>query len=386
VRCHAEHYFGHLYAALGPTVLRFIHLDPCNCFTPALAAPANSCAGKEKSPRLPSKVNLTRRLDTTMQNEPRVIDAHTATDLLPFDKLIERLRGAYASGCHVPERHHHRVSLEHETEATLLLMPAWSKLHGADRYLGVKLVNVFPDNAKRALPGLFSTYILSDGETGAPLAFIDGNVITSRRTVAASALAADYLARKDVDTLLIIGSGRVASLLPYAYSAIRKFARVLIWDIHGQGARALAQKLIVDGFNAEAVSALEPAVRQADVITSATLSSEPLVLGGWVKPGTHVDLIGAFTPRMRESDGALLQKASIFVDTEEAMIEGGDIVAAIREGFIGRDAVKGTLGQICSGAVSNRHSDIQISCFKAVGTALADLAAASLVYESMPAS
>ncbi|UVV70750.1 ornithine cyclodeaminase family protein [Brucella anthropi] len=321
-----------------------------------------------------------------MQNEPRIIDARTAADLLPFETLIERLRRAYADGCHVPERHHHRVSMENETEATLLLMPAWSKQQGgADRYLGVKLVNVFPDNAQIAQPGLYSTYILSDGKTGAPLAFIDGNVITSRRTVAASALAADYLARKDADTLLVIGSGRVASLLPYAYAAVRKFVKVLIWDIHEQGAKMLAQKLVADGFNAEAVNALEPAVRQADVITSATLSSQPLVLGDWVKPGTHVDLIGAFTPRMRESDGALLQKASIFIDTEEAMIEGGDIVAAVKEGFIDRDSIKGTLQQLCSGTVKGRHSNIAISCFKAVGTALADLSAASLVYETMPA-
>lgn len=138
-----------------------------------------------------------------MQDEPRIIDARTAADLLPFDMLIERLRLAYADGCHVPERHHHRVSLENETEATLLLMPAWSKQQeGGDRYLGVKLVIVFPGNMQFALPSLFSTYILSDGKTGAPLAFIDGNVITSRRTAAASALAADYLARKDADTLL----------------------------------------------------------------------------------------------------------------------------------------------------------------------------------------
>lgn len=187
-------------------------------------------------------------------------------------------------------------------------------------------------------------------------------------------------------TTAIAGSGRVASLLPYTYAAVRKFGKILIWDIHEQGARTLAQKLIDDGFNAEAVNALEPAVRQADIITAATLSNQPLVLGAWVKPGTHVDLIGAFTPRMRESDGSLLQKASIFIDTEEAMIEGGDIVASIKEGFIGRDAVKGTLEQICSGTVSTRQSEIQITCFKAVGTALADLAAASLVYETMPAS
>ncbi|MBD9375706.1 ornithine cyclodeaminase family protein [Rhizobium sp. ARZ01] len=322
--------------------------------------------------------------DSKMQKVPRIIDARTAADLLPFETLIERLRRAYADGCHVPERHHHRVSMESESEATLLLMPAWSK-QGAERYLGVKLVNVFPDNTQIALPGLFSTYILSDGRTGAPLAFIDGNVITSRRTVAASALAADYLARKDADTLLVIGSGRVASLLPYAYAAVRKFGKVLIWDIHEKGAKMLAQKLVADGFNAEAVDALEPAVRRADVITAATLSSQPLVLGAWVKPGTHVDLIGAFTPRMRESDGALLQKALIFIDTEEAMIEGGDIVAAVNEGFIDRDAIKGTLQQLCAGTVKGRHSDIPISCFKAVGTALADLAAASLVYEAITA-
>lgn len=362
-----------------------MHPAPCNCFNLGNGDVSIFFMPEEKnrSSRL-SVVNLANITDSKMQKVPRIIDARTAADLLPFETLIERLRRAYADGCHVPERHHHRVSMESESEATLLLMPAWSK-QGAERYLGVKLVNVFPDNTQIALPGLFSTYILSDGRTGAPLAFIDGNVITSRRTVAASALAADYLARKDADTLLVIGSGRVASLLPYAYAAVRKFGKVLIWDIHEKGAKMLAQKLVADGFNAEAVDALEPAVRRADVITAATLSSQPLVLGAWVKPGTHVDLIGAFTPRMRESDGALLQKALIFIDTEEAMIEGGDIVAAVNEGFIDRDAIKGTLQQLCAGTVKGRHSDIPISCFKAVGTALADLAAASLVYEAITA-
>src|SRR6202165_3624392 len=150
-----------------------------------------------------------------------VVDAGETERALPSATLIPALREMFVSGCVAPSRHHHRIELDPEPNATLLLMPAW-KPHDA---LGVKIANVFPGNSKKGLPGVYSLYSLFDAEHGTPMALLEGNVLTARRTAAVSALSASYLARPDADRLLVVGAGRVATLLPEAYREIRAIRR-----------------------------------------------------------------------------------------------------------------------------------------------------------------
>jgi ornithine cyclodeaminase/alanine dehydrogenase-like protein (mu-crystallin family) len=308
------------------------------------------------------------------------ISERDLSSLLPMDKLVEALRTSFKVGCHAPPREHHEIDVASGENATLLLMPAWSK-QGPRRYLGVKQVNVFPGNARISKPALTSIYNLFDGDTGEHLASMDGNTITGRRTVAVSALAASYLSRPDATTLTVVGSGRVASLIPYAYKAVRDIQHVKIWDIDPASAERLRLKLTDDGFGCEIVESLEQAVNSADIVSAATLSRTPLVLGKWLHPGTHVDLIGAFTADMRESDDECIARADVYVDTMEAFHEAGDLIQPQRSNAIDRDHVKGTLADIVSGRLPGRQSRDAVTVFKAVGTALADLSAASLAYE-----
>lgn len=303
-------------------------------------------------------------------------EAQTAARL-PFDRLLPALHAMFNAGCHVPLRHAHTVG--HEAgQGTLLLMPAWQD----GGRLGVKTVSIFPRNQERGLPGLHSVFILYDASTGAPLALLDGNVITSRRTAAASALAARYLSRPDAKKMLVLGAGRVASLLPDAYRTVRPLEQVRVWDINADLAAAFVARLQAAGWNAQVVSDLEAAVAGADIVSCATLSTAPLVQGAWLRPGTHLDLIGSFTPAMRESDDECFRVATVFIDTDEAPMKSGDLLSPLQSGVLRREAIAADLAALCRGQHPGRRSAGEITLFKAVGTALEDLAAASLAYDS----
>jgi ornithine cyclodeaminase len=300
-----------------------------------------------------------------------MIDAAATRAALPMDKLIDALHGAFIAGAETPLRHRHALP----EGSSLLLMPAWQGTSA----LGVKIVTVFPGNGTRGLNAVSSTYLLCDGTTGRHLAIIDGNEITGRRTAAASALAGRHLARPDATHLLIVGSGHVAGLMAEAWSAVRPIHRVTVWNIHHAGAERLAARLEVAGFNAGATGDLEAAVRAADIVSCATLSQAPLVRGAWLRPGTHLDLIGAYMPTMRECDDDAVKTSRVFIDTEAALAEGGDIVQPLAAGVIGRDAIAGTLFSLCRGEVRGRRDAAEVTLFKSVGSAIEDLAAASLV-------
>ena len=313
-------------------------------------------------------------------NDLTIFNAEATTERLPFDALVKALEEGFATGCELPERHHHRIERPGEPDATLLLMPAWTSAKDPQQYLGVKIVTVYPGNVKRSLPGLVSTYILYDAATGQQLAIMDGNTITGRRTVATSALAARMLARPESSRLLVLGAGRIGSLIPHAYRAVLPIDQVAVWSPDADEAKALVARLRLDGITASVVDNLETAVREADIVSTATLATEPLFKGDWIKPGAHIDLIGAFTPSMRESDDETVRKASIYVDTMEALHEPGDLVQPLRNGVISKDAILGSLADLARQSVKARTSDRQITLFKAVGSGLADLVAARMVY------
>jgi alanine dehydrogenase len=296
--------------------------------------------------------------------------------LLDFPSLIDALRAMFRDGCEAPARHHHAIPVAGEgTPGTLLLMPAWQ----AARALGVKILTVFPDNALRSLPAVYGTYVLLDAATGMPVALLDGTALTLRRTAAASALAADYLARPDSEVHLMVGAGALAAHLVAAHATVRPIHETRIWGRDPRKAAALAARLVEAGIAAKPVAGLEAAAAAADIITCATLAREPLIRGAWLRPGTHLDLVGGFTPEMREADDAAVARARVYVDTDAAMREAGDIVQPLRSGHLARERIVGDLFGLARGTCPGRSGPAEITLFKSVGTALEDLAAAQLV-------
>jgi ornithine cyclodeaminase len=309
---------------------------------------------------------------------PIVVDAAHTAAALPFDRLIPALREAFITGAEVPLRHAHVLTAPGEQDASLLLMPAWQHR----KALGVKIVNVFPGNNARGLNSISATYLLCDGETGRHLAIIDGNELTTRRTAAASALAGTYLARADAASLLIVGAGHVAFMLATAWKAVLPIERVRVWNRNPARAVSLAAAIRAQGFEAEAADDLEEAARAADIISCATLSTVPLIRGAWLRPGTHLDLIGAYMRTMREADDDAIRRARVYVDTPAAMEEAGDITQAVASGALDPSTIAGTLATLCKGEASGRYNADEITLFKSVGSAIEDLAAAMLVYSS----
>jgi alanine dehydrogenase len=302
-------------------------------------------------------------------------EVHAALD---FPSLVETLRQMFRSGCEVPVRHHHNVAVPDAADATLLLMPAWQP----GRHVGVKVVTVFPSNAARSLPSVMGIYVLLDGRTGEPRALIDGPALTLRRTAAASALAAAYLARPDCERLLVVGTGALAPHLVEAHASVRPIRNVLVWGRDPEKAAKLAHRLDRRNLAVAATRDLAAAVRGADIVTCATLSEAPLVLGQWLPLGVHLDLVGGFTPAMREADDEAVRRARVFVDTRAgAMKEAGDIVQPLAAGILDADDIAGDLFELCRGTRSGRRYHDQITLFKSVGTALEDLAAAQLAFE-----
>jgi ornithine cyclodeaminase len=302
--------------------------------------------------------------------------------------LIDRLDALFRTGCEMPVRHHHPIAQPNgpgSADAMLLLMPAWRS--GAGGRIGIKLVTVFPDNGTRSLPSIYGQYLLLDGETGAPLALLDGTMLTKRRTACASGLASRYLSRPDSASLLMIGTGALAPHLVRVHAKVRPIERVAIWGRDPAKAESLASELSASlpdavgrRISVRAVTDRNTALAGADIVSCATLSRTPLVEGERLRPGQHVDLIGAYTPEMRESDDRAVGRARVFVDTRAgALKEGGDIVQPIRNGTIGEADVIADLYELTRGQHPGRGGDRDaITLFKSVGAALEDLAAAEL--------
>lgn len=303
-------------------------------------------------------------------------EVHAALD---YPKLIAALRDAFqAGGEKMPVRQAYEVGMP-GLPAHLLTMPAWRRGNA----IGVKLVTVVPGNASRNLGAVSSLFVLFDGVTGVPRAIIDGEAMTNRRTAAASALAASYLAREDASTLLMVGNGHLVPHLIAAHAAVRPIARVLIWGRSLAKAEALAATLCKPGMDVQAVASIHEGLQHADIVSSATTSTAPLILGASVRPGTHVDLVGAFNSGMRESDDALIARSTVYVDTMEgALREAGDLLFPIKSGVITAEHIQGDLFGLTQGTVSMRQNATQITVFKSVGAALEDLVAAELAAAS----
>ncbi len=312
-----------------------------------------------------------------------IIDAEAVDRLLAYPDLVDILADGFRQGAITPLRHHHTMTYEDRPEATLLLMPAWTASRPgaatAGRHAGVKIVTVVPDNAARfGLPSIAGSYLLLSAENGTPLALIDGPKLTVWRTAAASALASRYLSRADARHLVMVGAGALAPYLIRAHASVRPIERVTIWNRTRANAERVASELSrATALTITVTDDLERAVREADIVSTATLSFDPLVLGAWLAPGLHIDCVGAFRPDMREIDNEAIRRARVWVDTMAGgLAEAGDVVQAIAAGVLDAGGVMGDLYGLTSGHAPVRADPAEITVFKSVGASIEDLFAA----------
>ncbi|MDC8002895.1 ornithine cyclodeaminase family protein [Aureisphaera galaxeae] len=309
------------------------------------------------------------------------IDAHFIEENTHFPSLIQALKSHFTqSGISIPKRHHHDFqNASSDKDTTLLLMPAWDPSGSA----GVKVVTVNPDNDKVGLPSVQGVYIHMEASTGVVKAIIDAKSLTAKRTAAASALASTFLSNKNADSLLMIGTGALASNLIQAHASVRNIKQVYLWGRNYKKAEALSEKLKPLGIQAEPIQTIEEKISEVSIISCATLSATPLVLGKYLRPGQHIDLVGAYKPNMREADDVTIEKASVHVDTYQGLNESGDIVIPMQNGILKREAIQSDLFELCSNAKEGRTHDDEITLFKSVGHAIEDLAAANYYYKKM---
>lgn len=319
----------------------------------------------------------------------RTIDAAAIDGVLAYPALVDVLAEAFRTGAHAPPRHHHTIALDGRPDATWLLMPAWTASGAgsatAGAYAGVKLVSVFPDNGARfSKPAIQGVYLLISTETGEPLALLDAPRLTVWRTAAASALAARHLARPDARRLAMLGAGALAPYLIRAHASVRPIREVAIWNRTPANAEALRATLARTdpALTVTLAATPEAAISGADIVSSATISKEPLIRGAWLAPGMHIDCVGAYRPDMREADDEVIRRARLWVDTRAgAMHEAGDIVMPLAAGLIGEHHITGDLYDIARGTCSLRNGSDEITFFKSVGASIEDLAAAVHLYE-----
>ena len=308
----------------------------------------------------------------------RILDGPAIATALDYSELMERIAAVFRSAATAPLRHHHLFGAN---AGTLLLMPAWN-----NRFAGVKIATVVPGNTARGIANLQATYFLLDGATGQPLAILEGRELTLRRTAATSALASRYLSRPDSARLLMVGAGALSSHLARAHARVRPIREIAVWNRTPARAEVLAQELRSEfadqGIVVRATANLAASVADADIVSTSTLATEPIVRGAWLKPGQHLDLVGGFRPHMREVDDETVRRASLYCDTRMAATqESGDLIGPLSRGVIAPANILGDLFDLTRLEGPARTGPDEITLFKSVGHAIEDLAAATLAFE-----
>ena len=293
----------------------------------------------------------------------------------PYGPLIDALARGLATRIESPPRSHFHPNGD---DSAVLIMPAW-KPH---RIMGTKIVSIWPDNHLRGQSAVSAIYVVTSCKDGTPLAVIDGTELTLRRTAAAAALAARALARPDSRRLLVLGTGALSAPLALAHSSAFALSAVTVWGRSPAKAHAVVEALAREGVTADVAPDLQQALAQADIVAVATTATTPFLRDAWVRPGTHVGLVGAFTAGMAEAEPQLLARSRLFADNRAAVLEkGGEVVQAMRAGLIGDRDLLAELSELVhpSAPAPGRLSAADITVFKSVGFAALDLIAAEHV-------
>ena len=307
------------------------------------------------------------------------INSDTIEKSTDFRELIKTIRAAFKENTmQIPMRHHHDFPNPNVGEdSTLLLMPAWNPSKEA----GVKIVTVSPENGQFDLPSIQGTYIYLDATKGGIKAILEAKSLTAKRTAAASALASSFLSREDASSLLMIGTGALSANLIKAHASVRPIKQVYVWGRSFERAVAICEELKEEPYTVQPIHKIEDKISDVAIVSSATLSKMPLVLGELLREGQHIDLVGAYKKDMREADNQTIQKASVYVDTfQGGLKESGDIVIPLQNGILKESDIKADLFELCAEVKKGRQNDDEITVFKSVGHALEDLAAATYYY------
>lgn len=312
-------------------------------------------------------------MEPTLQISDDFINANT-----DFKAIIAALKLGFASeDIIIPKRHHHDFpNPETGADSTLLLMPAWHPGENA----GIKMVTISPENSQYDLPAVQGSYILMNATTGELRAILEAKSLTAKRTAATSALASSFLSKEDASSLLMIGTGALSNNLIRAHASVRPIKTVYVWGRNHDKSKAICNELKDENFNCMAIGSIEEKISEVDIVSCATLSKNPLVLGKYLNAGQHIDLVGAYKPDMREADDEVIKKASVFVDSHGGLKESGDIFIPLKNGLLKENDIKGDLFSLCSGKSMGRVDTKEITLFKSVGHALEDLVAASYYY------
>ena len=304
-------------------------------------------------------------------------DSRAVEKALPYPLLVDALAQGLQQAIEAPPRSH--LTPNHDASC-VLIMPAWRP----HRMMGVKLVSVWPGNNAKGESAVSGVYVLISCENGHPVAVLDGTALTLRRTAAAAALAARKLARQGSKTLAVLGTGALSVPLAQAHVGVMPFENVLIWGRQPSKAQAVVAQLQRHGIAASVATDLEQTLAQADVVAAATTATEPFIRAAWVRPGTHLGLIGAFTAQMAEAEPALMAQAQVFADSRSAVLEkGGEVFQAIQQGLMAPTAIQAELAELAAQPEGHGRRGAQdITVFKSVGFASLDLIAAELVYNA----
>jgi alanine dehydrogenase len=313
----------------------------------------------------------------TQSEVPRLLPMHECVGL-----MAEALRSLARGDAVQPLR---TVTPVPDGGGLLASMPAYL---GAPRALGVKVITVTPANQGTPLDSHQGAVLLFEPAHGSLVAVIDATSITSIRTAAVSAVATDALARKDVTSAAILGSGVQAAAHLEALRAVRPIERVRAWSRSFEHAKEFAARETArHGIRIEAARSAREAVEGAEVICVATAARDPVLSGEWIAPGAHVNAVGACVPAHRELDTAAVRRARLFVDRREsALHEAGDILIPIQEGAIGEDHIVGEIGELLLGRIEGRRDALEVTLFKSLGLAIEDLAAAHRIHANAVAN
>ena len=302
-------------------------------------------------------------------------DQAAVAHALPYAALVDALALGLQEPIESPLRSHFEPN--HDA-STVLIMPAWK----AQQMMGVKLVSIWPGNSALGLSAVSGVYVLISCTDGRPLAVLDGTELTLRRTAGAAALAARTLARTNSQTLAVLGTGSLSAPLALAHASVMDFKRILVWGRDAKKAQAVVDSLALQGLRAQASEDLQTTLAQADVVAAASTATTPFILADWVRPGTHLGLVGAFTPSMAEAEPALMPRAQLFADSREAVLQkGGELLQAIQQGLVQASDIQAELAELAAQpGRAWRQSDEAITVFKSVGFAALDWIAAEKVF------
>jgi ornithine cyclodeaminase/alanine dehydrogenase-like protein (mu-crystallin family) len=296
---------------------------------------------------------------------------------LPYPLLVDALAQGLQQFAETPAR---SFFSPNQDASCVMIMPAWRP----HQMMGVKLVSVWPENNAKGESAVSAVYVLISCLDGRPLAVLDGTELTLRRTAAAAALAAKRLARENSETLAVLGTGSLSVPLVQAHTDTMRFKNVLVWGRQFYKAQLVVNQLRELGIEVHAMGDLHKTLAMSDVVAVATTATEPFLKAAWVRPGTHISLVGAFTPQMAEAEPGLISKSQLFADCRASVLEkGGEVFQAIEQGLILDSDIIADLAELTAQPDRSwRHDAQAITVFKSVGFALLDLIAAELVIKA----